>query len=164
MAVNFLKSYRCYHFSKSILDSIDNKLNEGQLSDLRNSCKYFCYFLNNEFDWQVQMYCLEYLKKLFSLSFLLFEADQLQTEIIFCLSKCIKSLIKSIEDFDQHVVHAAVSLLIQLKQNSSFVEQFNNLDENLFINDNRPSRLTTLKASLNDKKIKVSVWSDESNV
>jgi hypothetical protein len=162
LLVNFLKSYRLYQFYKTFIPSIDtiNKANE----DLWNNFNYFGYFLENEFDWQVQLYCIEYFKNVFSQAFALLDNGKLHNEILFCLANCLKPLIKSIDDFDQQVVYSAVSLLIQLKQNIKLVEFLVNLDEKLLKQEIRPNHLNTLKANLNAKNIKVSVYSDKNNI
>jgi len=162
LLVNFLKSYRSYQFYKSLTPSIDtiNKTNE----DLWNNFNYFSYFLENEFDWQVQLYCIEYFKNVLSQAFVLLDNGKLNNEILFCLANCLEPLIKSIDDFDQQVVYSAVSLLIQLKQNIKLVELLINLDEKSLKQEIRQNHLNTLKANLNAKNIKVSVYSDKNNI
>jgi hypothetical protein len=162
LLVNFLKSYRSYQFYKTLTPSIDtiNKTNE----DLWNNFNYFSYFLENEFDWQVQLYCIEYFKNVLSQAFVLLDNGKLNNEILFCLANCLEPLIKSIDDFDQQVVYSAVSLLIQLNQNIKLVELLINLDEKSLKQEIRQNHLNTLKANLNAKNINVSVYSDKNNI
>ena len=185
--VKFLASYRSYSLSKWALleQSAEFKFS------LWNGCNYFSYFLLNEFDWQVQLYCLEYYEHLFGLMSQLLDSnghlsllhsvspsstqqeildftEHSVIEIVCKWSECFKSLVNTIDDFDQHVVQSAVSLLIKLKQNAKLVAILSDLygsnSSNSLEKKTITSYTTSLRARLSAKNGKLAVGTlDEIN-
>ena len=157
--IKFLCIYHSYMFKNmllflntSISFSYLTRFNLGSFNlRLWNSLNFFSYFLINDFDWQIQIYCLEYFKDVFAIINLLLEklgrlhneielnATETKAkhtvsselivefskfsiiEIIFCFSDCLKSLIGCIGDYDQHVVNLGVQILLELKSNKKLM-------------------------------------------
>lgn len=151
--IKFLCIYHSYAFKNmllflntSISCSFLTRSNVGSFNlRLWNSLNFVSYFLINDFDWQIQVYCLEFFRDVFALINLLLEKlgrlhNEIElnatetrakhtvsselivefskfsvVEIIFCFSDSLKSLIGCIGDYDQHVVDLGVRILLELK-------------------------------------------------
>ena len=192
--IKFLTSLRLYTFRLWCLQRITSSKRPDSETvgsfnvTLWNSCNYFSYILSNEFDWQVQLHVVEYFKELVDCVTLLLakyepvfvtNKDSMAKcssklvsdfakydpfEVIFYFSECLKSLVKSVGDFDQYVVHSAASLALELKENTSLVGLLKNIDakhNTLFQREVKSTYVDEMKACLSAKKLKLAVGIDE---
>lgn len=141
-SIKFQMKYHLYQF--------ESHLKTERIDFLRfyKTLNHFAHFLINDFDWQVQMYCLEFIQSVFTLIFSemeksgykklllnlsLNEYDKPLTaiETVCFASALFKSVLNSIDDYDQHVVHLTAKILLDINQNQKFIsllEMFNKKD------------------------------------
>jgi hypothetical protein len=141
-AVHFLINYRAYQLKLLIshLSITDTQSEKPEKCDVNNRTviNFFSHLIMHDFDWQIQLYCLEYFESIVqnvSINFYLLDktsslepglGNYTLIEIMFCLSDFLKALFSSLNDCDQHVVSKASSIILCLKQNKEFVNAFEN--------------------------------------
>lgn len=175
--IQFLKSYHLYSFklwlvylNKNLKSTISASLSSNINTYIWNFINFFSYILINEFDWQVQLYCIELFQAVFELVFIFLDKHQIEEclyltdesssnkfaklnfiEIICCLSDFFKSIIKGLDDFDQYVKIQSANLLFNLKSNYKFIDILTRYDKKhnqLFQNDIKSTYINDLKIKL----------------
>lgn len=140
--VLFLSSFKLNQF-----ETVLNRLQTSQLDNFDtkflNSANYFSNLLITDFDWQIQLYCLGYFESISKhvnensdLSIAISAHQNMVTdsnlanfnifEIVFCLSDFFKSIFKTLDDCDQHVVNKTASLILNLKQSVRIINLVRN--------------------------------------
>ena len=144
-SIKFQASFYLYNMEQNLISP-----SEKYFLKLAKTCDHFSHFLVHDFDWQVQMYCVEFFQELFNIIFANMEVcgykklllnlitsqhNQHEPTIIEAVcfgSSFINSILNSLDDYDQHVVNLTARFLIDLNKHDKFInllEDFNKKNE-----------------------------------
>lgn len=176
--INFLVHFFFCEFKSFLSKELDNDENPRDelvtfSKRLRGVCNFFAYFLINEFDWQVQLNCSEFLmlvlteiwqeKNLARLTVKYNDQDYSLLEIVFYISHSLKSLIKCLmtsKYFDKHVVAKCSQICLQIKQSASLMSILDDMNQkhpSLYEEDTSSEFMKKIKKDLHDSELELAV-------